>query len=918
MRYSAVAILVACLLIMTSPAVSAQADSTEYGIKTAAASESTNQAGTHPDFTVDFELNTEAGDVLPETTREISIELPPGLLGNPNAVPKCSAAQLVGTDTLDKTNKTGCPQDSQVGITEALVSKGFNKQLPVNEPIYDMQSPGGNTVARFGFIADTYPTFINVHLRPGDYAPIATVEGTASLVPLLSANTTLWGVPADESHDNQRITPYEALNNGGVPETPNGRRPSGLVPAPFMVNPTRCGVAREVKISATSYNDRSSQASASLPPVTGCGALDFSPTIVFTPTSRSADSPSGMGVQLFLPQEGLRQPNLLAEAHLKKAVVTLPEGLTLNPAAASGLGACTEAQIGLVSESPIRFDVENPTCPDSSKVGTAKISTPLLPEPIEGSLYVASQSDNPFHTLLSGYLVAQGQGVTIKLAGRFDIDPLTHRITAIFDENPQAPFETFTLRFKEGARGVLVTPAACGSYGIESKLSPWSALDPANPTAAETATSIGTFGIDSGPSGGPCPSGQFGPTLEAGTTNPLAGQFSPLAVHLTRSDGTQRLSGANITLPPGLTGKLAGIPYCPEAAIAAAQARSGLGQGAIELANPSCPAASRLGKVIAGAGAGPTPFFVETGNAYLAGPYKGAPLSFVIVTPALAGPFDLGAVVVRIALHVDHETAQVSAVSDPLPTILQGIPLDLRDVRVFMDRPHFALNPTSCDEMKFGAILTSEGGKRASSSSRFQVGGCRGLGFKPRLYTRLFGKTNRGAHPRFRAVLKANRDDANIGYAQITLPPSEFIENAHFNTICTRVQFAANSCPPGSIYGHARAFTPLLAQPLEGPVYLRSSSHELPDLVVALKGQIEFDAVAHVDSVNGGVRATFESVPDAPVSKFVVNMKGGKKGLFVNSRNICRGNPRASAKFTAHNGRRRTLHPRLAASCGRD
>jgi hypothetical protein len=319
--------------------------------------------------------------------------------------------------------------------------------------------------------------------------------------------------------------------------------------------------------------------------------------------------------------------------------------------------------------------------------------------------------------------------------------------------------------------------------------------------------------------------------------------------------------------------------------------------------------------VIVGIGAGSPPFFVNTGKAYLAGPYKGAPLSLLVVAPAVAGPIDLGTVATRTALHVDPETAQVTAVSDPLPSALQGIALDLRDIRVIVDRSEFMLNPTSCRQMAFAGQAFGEAGAVSPLREDFQVGGCRGLGFKPKLSLRLRGRTTRGGFPRLTAILSPRRGDANIGKATVVLPHSEFIAQEHFRTICTRVQFAADKCPSGSVYGHAKVFTPTLNAPLEGPVYLRSSTRELPDLVIALKGQLDVVAVGHIDSVKGRLRTAFETVPDVPVSKFVLQMKGGQKGLFVNSHNLCKAPVHAQANFVGHNGKSVNERPLLRADC---
>ena len=911
------AVLLAGLLTVAAVASTggAWAAPDDYGIESFGVSQSTDVAGSHPDFTVEFELKTEPGGELPAATRDISIDLPPGLLGNPSAVLKCSTGKFATTDVEDKTNKTGCPQDSQVGIANVKL-RNNGALVSLVEPVYNLEPSGNDTVARLGFIASSYPILLNAHLRPEDeYGIEVEIEGAGSLIPLLAASNTIWGVPADESHDGQRITPYEALHNSSIPDTPTGKRPSGLAPIPFMVNSTHCGVTRPVEMTATSYAlpDRPSREVAFLPPVTGCDGLEFSPKINFGLTTEEAESPSGMNVELSLPQEGLENPNVLAHAHLKRAVVSFPPGLTLNPAAASGLGACSEAQIGLISEDPVRFNAAPPACPSSSKVGEATIRTPLLPLPLEGSVYLADQDDNPFDTLLSGYLAVQSQGATIKLAGRLDIDPADGHIVATVDENPQAPFETARLHLKEGPRGGLVTPSSCGIYSIQSVFSSWAAAS--SPGKSEEVGADSSFPVSLGPGAGPCPGGRFNPSLEAGVTNPLAGRFSPFILRLVRDDGTERFAGLSVTLPPGLTGKLAGTPYCPERDIAQAMSRDGLGQGSIEYAGPSCPAASQVGVVEAGAGAGPAPFLLNTGRAYLAGPYKEAPLSVVIAAPAVAGPFDLGVVVVRAALWVDPDTAAITAVSDPLPMALQGIPLALRDVRVRVDRPSFTLNPTSCAAKEINAAVRSERGKAAEPTSRFQVGGCRGLGFEPRLGIRLFGKTNRGAHPKLRAVLRPRPGDSNIRKVSVALPRSAFLDQGHIRTVCTRVQFAAESCPAASIYGRAKAFSPLLDRPLAGPVYLRSSSNLLPDMVVALEGQVDINAIGRIDSIRGGIRTNFETVADAPVSKVLLTMHGGAKGLLQNSRNLCGAPARADVKFTAHNGRRAAIRPVVRNDC---
>jgi hypothetical protein len=393
--------------------------------------------------------------------------------------------------------------------------------------------------------------------------------------------------------------------------------------------------------------------------------------------------------------------------------------------------------------------------------------------------------------------------------------------------------------------------------------------------------------------------------------SPIAGAYTPFVVNLSRQDGSQELKGLNLTLPPGMAAKFAGVAECSDAAIASAEAKT----GKQEQAAPSCPASSHLGTVTVGAGAGPSPIYVK-GDAYLAGPYKGAPLSMAIITPAVAGPFDLGTVAVRAPLYIDPETAQ-GTVKSTFPTILQGIPLDVRSIAVSIDRKDFTLNPTSCEAKAVTGEAISTQGQSVPLNNRFQVGGCQNLGFKPKLSLKLKGGTKRGAHPSLKATLTYPKGGAysNIAYAQVALPHSEFLDQGHIGTVCTRVQFAAKQCPAKSVYGYAKAITPLFDQPLEGPVYLRSSNNQLPDLVADLNGQVNVVLDGKNDSIHGGLRNTFQAVPDAPVSKFTLTLKGAKRGLLQNSTDICQGTHKANARFVAHNGKVVVLRPELQAKC---
>ena len=398
----------------------------------------------------------------------------------------------------------------------------------------------------------------------------------------------------------------------------------------------------------------------------------------------------------------------------------------------------------------------------------------------------------------------------------------------------------------------------------------------------------------------------FDPTLHAGVTNPVAGAFSPFVFDLNREDGSQALRGFELHLPKGAIGKPKGVPICPDAAAVAG----------------SCPTDSRIGSLQAAAGPGPDPLQVpQPGKPepaiYWAGPYQGAPFSIVSEVPAQAGPFDLGTLAVRSALQVDPETARATVKADPLPQFFEGVGIDYRHLHAVVDRPEFFLNPTNCSELAVTSDITSTQGTVAHPSARFQVDGCKRLKFKPKLSLKLRGGTKRAQYPALTAVLRARKGDANIAFTSVALPHSEFLAQEHIGTICTRKQFAADRCPKKSVYGKAKAWTPLLGTPLSGPVYLRSSDHPLPDLVAKLGGQLEVDLVGRIDSVHGGIRTTFESVPDAPVSKFVLQMRGGAKGLLTNSTDICRGAHRATAVLRAQNGRAQTMRPRLDSSgCG--
>lgn len=862
------------------------------------------QAGDHPyELTTRIDLNngfrfgpenlfiaTSIHDV-----KDVVVDLPLGFVGSALSAPTCTLAQLSA--------EKSCPTATRVGH---IVTEPHADSAEVNGYIYNLV-PEHGVAAEFGFVdalQGSHVLYARVVPTPAGYVLQVTSPDVAQ-VNLTNVLVTFFGVPAAKSASGN--SPVTTFTNpsvcSGQPLVTTIHMDSWQNPGHFNIDGT------------PDFNDPNwAEATSESPPVTGCDRLQFKPSMTAQFDTTVADSPAGLDLELRLPQS--EDPNTLATPPLRRGVVTLPQGVTVDPSSADGLQACSPAQIDLGSVTP-------PTCPDASKIGTVQLTSPLLPGTLAGSVFLATQNDNPFHSLLAGYIVVDDPttGVVIKVPGRLDPDPITGQITGTFDNNPQFPFSDLKLHFFGGPRGDLTTPPSCGTYQTTSELTPWSA-----PDSGPAARLSDAAAITSGP-GGACPDpSRLSPSFSAGTVSPLAGTYSPLVFKLARENGSARIAAIDTTLPQGLTGKLAGIPYCSEAAIAAAASKS----GSAEKAAPGCPLASEVGTVNVGAGSG-TPFYVQ-GHAYLAGPYKGAPLSLAIVTPAVAGPFDLGTVVVRTALYVNETTAQIHAVSDPIPTILQGIPLDIRSIALNMNRPNFTLNPTSCNAMQVLGTATSTLGSVASLSDRFQVGGCNGLGFKPNLTLSLKGGTKRSQHPALKSVINYPKGSyANIARAAVTLPVSEFIDQNHINNPCTRVQYFAGAepgekCPVASILGKARALTPLLDAPEEGRVYFRSNGgeRELPDLVIALKGQIPVTLVGFVDSKHkkgseqSQIRTTFASVPDAPVSKFVLELYGGKRGLLVNSANLCKVPNKAIVKLTAHNGKSYDTTPKVTNACGKN
>jgi hypothetical protein len=904
MRRALTILLVAGLLAMAFPVV-AQASFGLQGLDvtfTEADGSPALQAGSHPyayTTTLAFNTRSEAGFpyVVPDgSPRDLTIAQVPGLAGDPTATPRCSVADFSQAPPA-------CAAATQVGITEVTFNQPDETQT---FPVYNLIPPRG-VPAKLGFRVISTPVTIEVGLNPDPpFNLLARLTSISQALPFYAAKTTLWGNP------------------------PGAR-------VPFLTAPRACRGPLPTLFEARSWEDPASLFSAQIethddaePPAPrgfeGCERLAFSPTIGAQPTSKAATSPTGLDFSLDVKDEGLSNPDGLAASDIEKAVVTLPEGMSVNPSQAEGLEVCSQADLAneTLSAEP------GQGCPEASKIGSLEVETPLLEDQLlKGSLYVAEPYQNPFGSLLALYIVIKDPdlGILVRQPARVIPDPVTGQLTTVAEEMPQLPFSHFRLHFREGARSPLVTPPSCGAHTVNATLYPWAGGPPIESSSA--------FQVISGPDNSPCPTGglpPFHPGLDAGTLNNAAGAFSPFNVKLTRTDSEQEITNFSIKLPPGIAGKLAGIPFCPDSAIAQATARTGPHGGQEELALPSCPAASYVGRTLAGAGVGPSLAYAP-GRLYLAGPYHGAPLSIVSITAGVVGPFDIGTVVVRLAVKVNPETGEVfldSTGSDPIPHIIKGIPVHLRDIRAYTDRPEFTYNPTNCEPTSTASTVLGSGLDFVSpaddnpfvATSRFQAADCASLGYKPKLSLRLRGSTKRGGNPALRAVLAPRPGDANSAAISVALPHSEFLEQGHIRTICTRVQFNAGAgngagCPAGSIYGHAKAWTPILAEPLEGPIFLRSSEHPLPDLVLALHGLIDFNAVGRIDSFNGGIRNSFDLVPDAPISKVVVDLQGGKKSLLANSRDLCKSVNRATAKFKGQNGKRYNARPILKVKCGK-
>ncbi len=844
------------------------------------------QAGAHPGVAMfSFDLNsiegglTQSGEpqkIPSGSLRDVEVDLPPGFVGAPTAVGECSPGELEGN---------GCPPSSQVGRADVTTQAGSSATVhfDISSPIFNMEH-SRDTVTDLGFTLAGKVVHIKASLDPVNNYAIRTLTPDINETDrAMNTRITIWGVPGDASHDLERGHNEVAVK-------------TGIPVKPFITLPDQCDEASHMMLSHYDSWQNSGvfgpDVSYELPGrFAGCDLPGFEPDVTVEPTSRQADSPTGLSVHVHVPQN--ENPHGLGTPPVKETVVRLPEGMSFSPSVANGLSACSLAQIKLGTNEEVE-------CPDASKIGEVTLSTPLLPKPLEGSVYLASQYDNPFGSLFALYLVlhdTEERGVLIKLSGKVEADPVSGQITTMFADTPQLPFEDLTLKFRSGARAPLVNPPVCGAHETAVSMSSWARPD-------ERLNLSSSYQVTEGAGGVSCPVGgvlAFNPTMVAGTVNNLAGSYSPLYLQLNRGDGEQQLTNLIATLPPGVTANLTGIPFCPDADIARAREKT----GAREAAEPSCPAGSQIGHTTPEVGVGSV-FTAVHGRLYLAGPYQGAPFSIVEIDSAVVGPYDLGTVVNRLPLSIDPHTAQATTGPNPdqIPHIIKGVIVHLREAHISVDRPNFILNATSCEPMNFSTMLVGSGQSLASAAddvpvtvtNRYQAADCGSLAFKPGFKVATSGKTSKANGASLTVKLTYPNtplgSQANIHLVKVELPKQLPSRLTTLQKACTAAQFALNpaGCPAASVVGHARAVTPILPVPLEGPAYFVSHGGEaFPSLILVLQGYgITIDLVGSTFINKQGITSsTFKTVPDQPVSSFELTLPEGPFSALAANGNLC-------------------------------
>jgi hypothetical protein len=851
------------------------------------------QAASNPlQLTTTFALNETGSETTPPAfADDLQIKLPAGLVGDAQAVPKCSSAVFA---EIGEGNVGRCPNDTAVGvaIVNAYVSSSSVQGLVSKSvPVFNLPAGEGEP-ARFGFQAEKVVVIIDTSVRNGtDYGVVTKVSGLTEFAQLYSSTVTIWGTPGAAEH---RLSRGWSCVGGGTFWTlfendhvlPECTGTSETSPHPLLRMPTSCNTPLAYSAEVSSWlepnhylaytpADFGHEATS----LSGCGQVPFDSTFTVAPDTQAASSPAALTVKLHVSQETAETAGGIAPSDVRDTMVTLPVGFTVNTASGAGLAGCSEQQIGYEpgqsTSQQQTFTAAQPSCPNASKLGTVTIKSPDLEHELEGSIYLAAPQNNPaepqqnpFRALVALYIVAEepSSGVLLKLPGKLALDPTTGRVTATFENAPQDPVEELEVKFFPGPRAALATPAHCGTYPIETAITPWSG----NAPAVSTSDAV----ITAGPGGGPC-SGTlpFAPTFTAGTTATQAGSYSPFTLTFARQDGEQDLNSIEQTLPPGLLAKIAGVPRCGEA-----QANEG-----------AYPQASQIGTVTVAAGVGSEPLYVN-GTIYLTGPYNNGPFGIAVEVPAIAGPFDLDEngrpVVVRGSIRINPTTAQATVVSNAFPTILQGIVLNVRTVNVTLNRPGFTFNPTDCVAQNVTATISSIEGANAGVSSPFGAVNCATLPFKPTLTATTVGRASKpgGASLVVKVTSKGgpgtSGEEANIRSVKVDLPKQLPSRLTTLQKACTAAQFEANpaGCPKESDVGTATANTPVLAVPLTGPAYLVSHGGEaFPDLEMVLQGEgVKLVLDGNTLIKKGITSSTFRTVPDAPISSFELRLPTGK------------------------------------------
>jgi hypothetical protein len=810
-----------------------------------------SQAGSHPyEMTTSLMFNDGGNGKFPVgVVRNLQIALPPGFVGNPDAIPKCSRPAF--DVRLSNRFLPDCPPDSQVGVAVLGVGANFLAQAG----IYNLVPPSGVPV-QFGVAISKFVGFIDGEVRPGPGGVYNLGVNSSDVQSngVLGVNADLWGAPSMPLHNPLRYS--EGRSEEGLGAASNAPQ------KPFLRLPTSCGTTQTLSVSAVSWENPMAVAFSGAAmtdeenePVVigGCSKLDFSPSIKAESGTSVAESPAGLAVGIALPQN--EDLNGLSEADVKNVSVTLPEGMTVSPSAANGLEACSEEQLGVSGGGPSLLFNESPVeCPAASKLGTVEVTTPLLEHPLQGALYIAQQEANPFNSLVALYLVAEGSGVLVKRAGEVHLNQQTGQISVTFQNNPQVPLSEIKVDTFQNARSSLMTPSSCGAYSLTTSMTAWNG-------GFATPSSEKPFSVSEG-----C-SDAFSPSFTAGTTNNQAGAFSPFSVTFSRQDGEQRIANGSALTPPGLSAILKGVQRCPEP----------------QASNGTCGPESQIGHATIAVGPGPEPFYAPA-NVFFTGPYGGAPFGLSIVARAKAGPFDLGNVIVRARIDVDPHTAQIVVTPDSngpfaVPTILKGIPLDLRVANVTIDRPNFVFNPTNCSRSAVSGVITSTGGTNAAVSSPFQATGCAKLPFKPTFTVSTQAKTSKADGASLTLKITKKAGEANLHKADLQLPIALPARLTTLQKACTEAQFNANpaKCPPASVIGTAKVITPILNVPVTGPAILVShGGAAFPDVEFVLQGEgVTVILDGATDIKKGITYSKFETAPDQPFSSFETRLPEG-------------------------------------------